>query len=76
VGARGNVAAELVAERRAGAVAHGCGEIVAQLRRWIGEKRTNGSIAPIPEESVRGLSREDQTRKLEAVLKKLLAGPS
>lgn len=73
VGGTETVAAALIRERRAGATLSDPARIAAQLETWIKEKSERGAIAPLPDEAVAGLSREEQTRVLEDYLQNALS---
>ncbi|MCS6841315.1 MAG: hypothetical protein NZ701_11090, partial [Roseiflexus sp.] len=71
IGPAGNVAADLIRERRAGLVSADPAEVAGQLVRWLDAKE-RGSIPDLPEAVAAGLSRADQTRRLEAFLERLV----
>lgn len=62
------VAAELIMDRQAGVVMNDPGEIAAQLRRWIQMKGEAKAIPEVSEESLVGISREEQVGVLENFL--------
>ena len=68
LGAKDNVAAALVARRGAGYVSNDPSAIARRLETWLEEKRERGGVAAPPSEARFGLSREDQTRRLERFL--------
>jgi hypothetical protein len=69
-----NVAAQLIADRGAGVVLTNSAGILEQLRRWILQKQNQRFIAPPDPEAALGLTREEQTRKLEAFLNHMVGG--
>jgi glycosyltransferase involved in cell wall biosynthesis len=73
VGPRDNVASELVLERHAGFVSDEPRAIAAQLRSWLEQKRARGTIAPIPASALAGLSRQEQTARLDVFLRSIVA---
>ena len=73
LGPKDNVAAALIERRGAGFVSNDPAAIAGRLRDWIGEKDACGSIAPLPEEKLFGLSRGEQARRLERFLLNTLA---
>jgi glycosyltransferase involved in cell wall biosynthesis len=74
IGSPESVAAELVMQRQLGCVANNAAVIAAQLERWIEQKQKIGAIPDLPEEVVRGFSREEQTKVLEEYLLTILRG--
>jgi glycosyltransferase involved in cell wall biosynthesis len=68
------VAADLIRTRGAGVVCSTADEIEQVLRRWIGEKQRFGRIEGPPEDARRGFTREEQTRKIERLLIKVVSG--
>ncbi|WP_232280568.1 glycosyltransferase [Chloroflexus aggregans] len=71
IGPADNVAADLIRERRAGMVSADPAEIAGQLTRWLDAKE-RGGIPDLPASASAGLSREEQTRRLEAFLERLV----
>lgn len=71
IGPADNVAADLIRERQAGIVSADPDEIAGQLVRWM-EMKEHGGIPDLPESVAVGLSREAQTRRLEAFLERLV----
>ncbi|ABU56905.1 conserved hypothetical protein [Roseiflexus castenholzii DSM 13941] len=67
IGPADNVAADLIRERRAGMVSADPVEIAGQLTRWLDAKECGG-IPDLPASASAGLSREEQTRRLERFL--------
>jgi glycosyltransferase involved in cell wall biosynthesis len=65
VGYTDGVVAELIRERGAGKVLDNPEEIAAILREWLGVKMRHGRLPELPESSRAGLSRMEQTLKLE-----------
>jgi hypothetical protein len=74
VGHTDNAAGELIRSRQAGVTLDDPEAIAAQLRHWIQQKRTEGSIPSLPQSGTVGLSREEQTRVLEGFLYDVLEG--
>jgi len=72
LGPRDNVASKLVMERGAGYVATDPAKIADRLRAWLREKEENGSIADLPVDVGRGLSREEQFGHLDEFISSLL----
>jgi glycosyltransferase involved in cell wall biosynthesis len=68
VGGGGCVAAELIKNRQVGVVINDPGEIAAQLQKWIQTKHESGTIPEVSEESLVGISREEQAGVLENFL--------
>jgi hypothetical protein len=68
VGSLDCVAAELIMDRQAGVVMNDPGEIAAQLRLWIQMKDEAKAIPDVSEESMVGISREEQVGVLEKFL--------
>jgi glycosyltransferase involved in cell wall biosynthesis len=62
------VAAELIASRHAGVALKEPGAIAARLQQWIRQKDEAGGIPRLPEESLIGISREEQVGVLEGFL--------
>ncbi|MDW8234482.1 MAG: glycosyltransferase [Roseiflexaceae bacterium] len=71
IGPAGNVAADLIREHQAGMVSADPDEIAGQLVQWLNAKE-RGGIPDLPESVAAGLSREEQTRRLEAFLERLV----
>lgn len=71
IGPADNVASDLICERRAGMVSADPTEIAGQLTRWLDAKECGG-IPDLPASASAGLSREEQTRRLEAFLERLV----
>jgi hypothetical protein len=71
IGYENGVAAQLIRERGAGLVANAPEQIRDQLQTWIEQKQAGGVKRLDPSVS-RGLSREDQFRKLEHVFADIL----
>lgn len=67
-----DVSTELIRNRQAGVVLSDSDAIAAQLRAWINEKRTTGSIASLPDHVTVGITRKEQTQVLERYLTGLL----
>ena len=65
--------ARAVVERGAGAASVDPARLAERLRAWIEEKERTG-IPALPPGAAAGLSREDQSRKLEGFLQRVLAG--
>lgn len=73
LGLEAGVAADLIRNRKAGFVANDPGTIANQLRAWLVEKQQNGSVAPLPESTRAGLSRDAQFSVLNGFLQSTLA---
>lgn len=71
IGPADNVAADLIRERQAGVISVDPDEIAGQLVRWLDAKEHDG-IPDLPESVAAGLSREAQTRRLEAFLERIV----
>ena len=71
VGNGQNVTAKLVAERCAGLASTDSDQIAAQLRKWIEILRRGETIPALPESAGAGFSRLEQTRHLEAFMKRV-----
>jgi glycosyltransferase involved in cell wall biosynthesis len=74
IGYEGGIAAQMVRERQAGLVSNSPERIRNQLQEWIEDKRAGRLVALDPSVS-RGLSRDEQFRKLEQVLADVGKGP-
>ena len=68
IGPADNVAAALIRERQAGIVSSDPAEIAEQLARWLEAKERGVDIPDLPASVAAGLSREEQTRRLEQFL--------
>ena len=71
IGPIDNVAAKLIQERSAGVVLNDPGKLVDQCLHWLSEKQHNGVIPDLPNDVTLGLSREEQTQRLNDFLKKI-----
>jgi len=72
IGSMRTVASDLIAERGLGAVCKTTIQVTLQLRAWLAEKKTRGSVAaPAPTAGI-GLTREAQARQLENFLIELV----
>jgi hypothetical protein len=71
-----NVAAALIRERQAGIVSSDPAEIAGQLSRWLEAKERGADIPDLPASVAAGLSREEQTRRLEWFLIQIVGKPS
>jgi hypothetical protein len=69
IGPPDNVATALIQSRGAGAVLFEPREIAVQLSSWLSQKQSDGTIPSLPIEVTQGLTRKEQTRKLEQFLK-------
>jgi hypothetical protein len=67
-----NVAAALIRERQAGIVSSDPAEIAGQLSRWLDVKASGADIPDLPASVAAGLSREEQTRRLERFLERFV----
>jgi glycosyltransferase involved in cell wall biosynthesis len=72
VGYKGNVTAQLIQERGAGVALDDPVAIASQLEQWIGQKQLTGKIPALDPSLSTGLSREEQTKKLETFLRQCL----
>lgn len=72
IGPADNVAAALIRERQAGIVSSDPAEIAAQLTRWLDMKASGADIPDLPVSVAAGLSREEQTRRLEQFLERFV----
>ena len=72
VGNADNAPARVILERRLGFVSSDSSEISARISSWIIEKRKTGTIGGIPFEAVADFSRENQTRRLERFLARVV----
>lgn len=72
IGLADNAAGDLIRERSAGITARDPSQIAQHLREWLQKKQTFGTLPCLPESVVVGLSREEQTRRLEEFLLKLV----
>jgi glycosyltransferase involved in cell wall biosynthesis len=73
VGGVGSVAADLIRARRVGFALDEAAEIAAQLKEWIAQKELTGAIPALEDETIIGVSREEQTRALEDYLCQVLS---
>jgi glycosyltransferase involved in cell wall biosynthesis len=71
VGATHSLATTLVRERALGVSVENPDAIAVQLRAWLIEKSATGRLPDLPASAGAGLTREDQTRVLEAFLVRL-----
>jgi hypothetical protein len=72
VGRMRTVASDLIVERGLGVVCETATQVAMQLRTWLTEKRTTGSVSAPPPEAAAGLTREAQARKIERFLTDLV----
>ncbi len=72
IGPTNNVAADLIRERQAGVVSADPDDIARYLADRLDEKERTGCIPDLPESVAAGLSREEQTRRLEHVLERVI----
>jgi glycosyltransferase involved in cell wall biosynthesis len=72
IGRMRTVASDLIVERGLGIVCETPTQVAMQLRTWLTEKRTTGSVSGPPPEAGTGLTREAQARKLERFLADLV----
>jgi hypothetical protein len=68
VGRMRTVASDLIVERGLGVVCETATQVAMELRTWLTEKRTTGSVSAPPPEAAAGLTREAQARKVERFL--------
>ena len=66
------MAAALIRERQAGMVSSDPAEISGQLSRWLEAKERGADIPDLPASVAAGLSREEQTRRLERFLERFV----
>lgn len=69
VGGGRTVACDLIIERGLGAVCDTAESVAAQLRGWLSVKRAGSQVEAPPASAGKGLTREDQTRRLDAFLR-------
>ena len=72
IGQADGVPARLIREREAGLYSNDPDAILAQLARWIDQKRDQGGIAPTPDNVCRGFSRDEQFAQLDGFLGEVL----
>jgi glycosyltransferase involved in cell wall biosynthesis len=72
IGSMRTVASDLIAERGLGAVCETATQVALQLRTWLTEKRTRGSVQEPAQAGGNGLTREAQARRLEAFLSEVV----
>lgn len=75
IGPSDNVAVELIVNRGAGTVSTDPAQIASLLQMWIAQKQQAGRIADTHEGAISGLSRENQTKRLESFILGIL-GPT
>jgi glycosyltransferase involved in cell wall biosynthesis len=73
VGGTGSVAADLIRARRVGFALDEPASIAAQLKEWLAQKQERGAIPALEDETIIGVSREEQTRALEDYLFQVLS---
>lgn len=73
VGGTGSVAADLIRARRVGFALDEPAQIAAQLKEWLAQKQERGAIPALEDETIAGVSREEQTRALEDYLFQVLS---
>jgi len=66
-------ACALIAERRAGLVLNDPAEIATHLRMWVAARADHGPMPPLDDTVSLGLTRLEQTRVLEGVLRRVAA---
>jgi hypothetical protein len=71
VGSERGVAAELIRSRELGVATADCEVIASTLRGWLEEKRLNGQVAGPPETAKRGLSRDEQFKSVDDLLRRV-----
>jgi glycosyltransferase involved in cell wall biosynthesis len=76
VGNTSNVAAQLVNQREAGVATDAVSCIAEQLKGWLATIARSESVPAIPADASRGLSRDEQTRVLERILRSSCATPA
>ncbi|MGH7232349.1 MAG: glycosyltransferase [Nitrospiraceae bacterium] len=72
IGPHDNVAADLIRQRCAGVVLNDPDRIAEQLEQWIGHKQAGRMIPALSPDATAGLSREEQTARLDTFLRGLL----
>ena len=65
--------AQLIRTRAVGTVSNDSAAIAEQLRAWIAEKQSRGSLPDLPASRVADLTRERQTRRFEQFLQRLVS---
>lgn len=75
IGHPAGVAADLVRERRAGITTNDVDVIEAELRRVLALHANGSRLPDLPADVARGLTREDQARRLETFLADVLGRP-
>ena len=73
VGSRDNAPARVILERRLGFVSSDSREISGRIADWMFEKRKTGEIKEIPVDAAADFSRENQTRRLERFLARVVS---
>ena len=66
------MAAALIRERQGGIVLSDPAEIANHLARWLEAKECGADIPDLPASVAAGLSREEQTRRLERFLERFV----
>ncbi len=66
------MAAALIRERQAGIVSSDPAEMAGQLSRWLEAQESVADIPDLPASVAAGLSREEQTRRLEQFLERFV----
>lgn len=74
IGYEKGIAAQLVSQRGAGLVSNSPAQISDQLRVWIADKR-EGRLESLDRSVSRGLSRDEQYRKLEEIFGEIMTEP-
>lgn len=74
IGHGGDVTSRLLTECQAGLVSNDPTAIAAKLTTWLADKSRHGELADLPPTASTDLTREAQTRRLEAFLRERLAG--
>ena len=70
------MAAALIRERQAGIVSSDPAEMAGQLSRWLEAQESVADIPDLPASVAAGLSREEQTRRLERFLERFVKSAS
>jgi len=74
IGRPDNIAAQLIKNRKLGETIQNPNQIASRLKQWIEEKQRNNMIRPVPIKAKKGLSRKEQSEKLEAFFLKVITG--
>lgn len=72
VGNVDNAPARVILDHHLGFASADSGEIAQQISRWIAEKRETGRVKELPPQAAAEYSRENQTRRLERFLARVI----